>query len=344
MSKQTNRPLVHIGFHKTASTLLQRALFARSDLGFERPSRDRTHLQGDFIRYGPFDEMDPKVIASYHRLAYEARTRGRTLVVSHERLSGYPGSGGFDARMIADRIHTCLPDARILVLVREQRSMLYSYYLQYITDGGSLSFNRLVSANQPTLFRKPEFDLRSFSYVPLLEYYRSLFGAENLLVVPYEALRVDGWHVAAEIAEFCGLPAERIAPDIFDSPANSGMPLMMQLLRRHLNGLIYRNQLSPHAPIAFNPFDRWYRRMRPLFEPTRLIDGPLRRRLKNQIERITADRYAESNRQLQHMTGHDLSRYGYRMATSVAVPQMRATPPNGATATTRSGKALRAAG
>lgn len=343
MAQQAIRPLVHIGFHKTASTLLQRALFARSDLGFERPSRDRTHLQGDFIRYGPFDEMDRKVIDSYHRLAYEAHTRGRTLVVSHERLSGYPGSGAFDARMIADRIHTCLPNARILVLVREQRSMLYSYYLQYITDGGSLSFKRLVSANQPTLFRKPEFDLRSFSYVPLLEYYSSLFGAENLLVVPYEALRVDGWHVAAEIARFCGMSTERIAPDIFDSPANSGMPLMMQLLRRHLNGLIYRNQLSPHAPIAFNPFDRWYRRIRPLFEPTRLIDAPFKRSLKNQIERVTGERFAESNRQLQRMTAHDLSRYGYRMATTPPLPQTLVPVAKGNGAPARPGAAMQAA-
>ncbi|TCM21351.1 hypothetical protein EDF56_10115 [Novosphingobium sp. PhB165] len=344
MSQQSIQPLVHIGFHKTASTLLQRTLFARSDLGFERPGRDRVRLQADFIRYGAFDEMEPKVIEAYHRLAYEARTRGRTLVLSHERLSGYPGSGGFDARMIADRVKTCLPDARILVFVREQRSMLYSYYLQYITDGGSLSFRRLTRPIQPKLFRKPEFDLRSFAYVPLIEYYRTLFGSENVLVIPYEALRGESWRIAVEIARFCGQSTARIEADIFGDMANASMPLMMQLLRRHLNGLIYRNQLSPHAPIAFNPFDRWYRRMRPLFEPTRLIDAPLRRRLKRQIEDVTGDRYAESNLQLQRMTAHDLSRYGYRLSVPSSAPQPRTTAPNGNEVTVRTGTALQATG
>lgn len=343
MSTQAIRPLVHIGFHKTASTLLQRTLFARSDLGFERPGRDRSRIQSDFVRFGPFDEMDPKVIEAYHRLAYEARTRGRTLVLSHERLSGYPGSGAFDARMIADRIKTCLPDARILVFVREQRSMLYSYYLQYITDGGSLSFRRLTSPIQPRLFRKPEFDLRSFAYVAQIEYYRTLFGPENVLVVPYETLHEETWRVAVEIARFCGQSTSRISADIFGDMANSSMPIMMQLLRRHLNGLVYRNQLSPHAPIKFNPFDRWYRRIRPLFEPTRLIDAPLKRRLKRQIETLTGDRYAESNLQLQRLTGHDLSRYGYRMPEPAAAPQ-RAAQQGGKAVPLRNGAILQATG
>lgn len=344
MSHQAIRPLVHIGFHKTASTLLQRTLFTRSDLGFERPGRDRFHIQADFIRYGAFDEMDPKVIEAYHRLAYEARTRGRTLVLSHERLSGYPGSGGFDARMIADRIKTCLPDARILVFVREQRSMLYSYYLQYITDGGSLSFKRLIKPIQPKLFRKPELDLRTFAYVPLIEYYRTLFGAENVLIIPYETLHVETWRIALEIARFCGQSTNRIDTEIFGDMANSSMPIIMQLVRRHLNGLIYRNQLSPHAPIKFNPFDRWYPRMRPLFEPTRLVDAPFKRRLKRQIEEITGDRYAESNLRLQRMTGHDLSRYGYRLPELAPAPQSRTAPQVAGSVTVPSTAAIQASG
>jgi len=312
------RPLVHIGFHKTASTLLQSALFARNDLGFERLENDRYHVQVDFVKQGPFDDLSPGRIQSYRRRNREAQTRGNTLVVSHERLSGYPASGGYDAKLIADRIKNCLPDARILIFVREQRSMIFSYYLQYISDGGSLSFRRLTTPLQWTLSRKPEFDFRSFAYVQCIEYYRRLFGEDNVLVLPYEALRSDGCRIAREIAQFCRQDPSLIPHDIFGTPANEGMPILMQALRRPLNSLFNRNQLSPEAPILFPWFDRYYRKLRPLFAFTGMFDGPLRRRLMGQIERAVGERYAESNQQLQRMTGYDLRRLGYSLPSRTA--------------------------
>ncbi|MPS67127.1 MULTISPECIES: sulfotransferase [unclassified Novosphingobium] len=311
MQESGTRPLVHIGFHKTASTLLQNALFARPDLGFERLENDRHHVQLDFVKQGAFDGPSPDRIESYRRRAREAQRRGNTLVVSHERLSGYPGSAGFDAPLIADRLKECLPDARILVFIREQRSMIFSYYLQYISDGGSLSFNRLATPLQWTLYRKPEFDFRTFAYIQCIEYYRRLFGPESVLVLPYEALRTDPGRVAREISQFCEQNPSLVPLDIFGEPANEGMPMLMQILRRPLNALFNRNQLAPNAPLLFPPFDRNYRKLRPLFAFTRMLEGPLRRRLMRQIELAVGERYAESNQQLQRMTGYDLRRFGY---------------------------------
>lgn len=311
-------PLVHIGYHKTASTLLQNALFARRDLGFERLENDRYHIKLDFVKQGAFDDLPPNRVESYRRRSREAQERGHTLVVSHERLSGYPASGGFDAKLIADRVKNCLPDARILVFVREQRSMIFSFYLQYISDGGSLSFRRLTTPLQWTLHRQPEFDFRSFAYAQCIAYYRQLFGADNVLVLPYEALRSEPQRIAREIAQFCGQDPSRIPHDIFGAPANEGMPILMQALRRPLNALFNRNQLSPQAPIRFPPFDRYYRKLRPLFALGRLIDGPLRRRLERRIEQAVGDRYAESNQQLQRMTRYDLRRLGYSLPNPAA--------------------------
>lgn len=318
MKEPGTRPLVHIGFHKTASTLLQNALFSRRELGFERLENDRYHIQLDFVKQGAFDDLSPHRIESYRRRSREAQARGNTLVVSHERLSGYPASGGYDAKLIADRIKNCLPNARILVFVREQRSMIFSYYLQYISDGGSLSFRRLTTPLQWTLSRKPDFDFRSFAYVQCIEYYRQLFGPENVLVLPYEALRNDASRVAREISQFCEHDASLIPHDIFGAPANEGMPILMQALRRPLNALFNRNQLSPQAPVVFPPFDRYYRKLRPIFAFTAMFDKPLRRRLMRQIEQSVGERYAESNQQLQRMTGYDLRRFGYSLPSPAA--------------------------
>ncbi|MFD1961125.1 hypothetical protein ACFSHP_22700 [Novosphingobium panipatense] len=206
------RPLIHIGFHKTASTLLQQALFARPDLGFERPYNDRKFIQADFVRRGPFDGVPIERQVEYRRVAQEAAEAGRTLVISHERLSGYPGTGAFDGPIIAQRLKETFPDARILVFVREQLELIASYYLQYITDGGALSFRRLVTRIQPGMYRKPQFDLDVFSFVKTINHYRSLFGSDNVLVVPYEALRRDGWQLARTIAQYAGQDPQAYPP------------------------------------------------------------------------------------------------------------------------------------
>ena len=57
-------------------------------------------------------------------------------MVSFPRLSGHPYSGGYDSRMIADRVAEVFPEARILIVIREQRSMIVSTYKQYVNAGG----------------------------------------------------------------------------------------------------------------------------------------------------------------------------------------------------------------
>ena len=63
---------------------------------------------------------------------------GLSPVVSFERFSGNPFSGGYDSKEIADRLVQVFPDARVLVVVREQRSMIVSTYKQYVREGGAL--------------------------------------------------------------------------------------------------------------------------------------------------------------------------------------------------------------
>lgn len=329
------RPLVHVGFHKTASTLLQKMLFARTDLGFERPRDDRVRIQGDFVKMGPFDAMPEAVARDYRRAAREAASAGRTLVISHERLSGYPASGAFDAPLIAQRIKDCLPDARILIFVREQCDLINSFYSQYITDGGWMSLRCLATPVQPRMYRRPQFELDTFAFVKTIEHYRNLFGAHNVLVIPYEALRHDPLMVAQAIAEHAGQDPARIPANIFETRANSGMPILMQMLRRHLNGLVNRNQLAPHAPIRFGPFDRWYVRTKWLFEWTRAIDRPFRSRLQRRIRAMVGDHFAQTNRELQQLTSYDLQRFGYRMASDPPEPLFRGAQQVPATANRR---------
>src|SRR5437764_1150862 len=116
-------PLIHIGYHKTGSTWLQQTIFRDARIGF---ATHETPLPVDeaFIAQNPFTVDADVARERFEGPVTEAADRGLVYAISHERLSGDVGTGGVDSRMIADRLVSSFPAARVLIVVREQRSML----------------------------------------------------------------------------------------------------------------------------------------------------------------------------------------------------------------------------
>src|SRR3546814_8368538 len=90
--------------------------------------------------------------------------------------------------MIADRLRETFPDARILIVIREQRALIRSMYSQHITDGGTGTLGRFLNRPEPGLGRKPWFDPEVYAFDRLIAYYCGLFGAERVLALPFELL------------------------------------------------------------------------------------------------------------------------------------------------------------
>src|SRR5690242_9694516 len=128
--------LIHIGYCKTGSTWLQEWVFPSRSLGFAT------------VRKSPFTWE----IVMAHDLSFDADTaRGRlqpyletplneglTPVLSAERFSGRLDLRLHDSARIADRLAALFPDARVLIVVREQKAMILSTYGEYVTQGGML--------------------------------------------------------------------------------------------------------------------------------------------------------------------------------------------------------------
>ena len=311
-------PLLHIGFHKTASTLLQRSLFEMKDLGFYQPASGRVGIHAAFItRYG----LDPAPVQLIETMQAEhdaAQRKGGTLVLSHERLSGYPASGGFDQGVIADRLGAAFPDGKVVMLIREQRQMVLSMYLQTITDGGTLSLKRFLHRPEPRLMRKPGFDLGFYEYDRVIAKYHEVFGAENVRVIPYEAFRADTDTHARALTAFALGPdaAARLDGNALSRPVNPARPLAFQAMRRHLNKLV-RNQLNENGVFAIpNDYVEYgFRKIMPVFEILRPLDPLLRRRLTRRVDQACAGRFAASNARTAQLTGLDLAALGYEAAT-----------------------------
>ena len=117
--------LIHIGYHKTATTWLQKNLFGNSALPYSNIEPGRSILE-NIIKPHEFGfdlESCRKLIYSH---VHECRSGKTIFVISRERLSGSPFSGGYDSGIIARRLHRIAPYAKILIVIREQKTNVES--------------------------------------------------------------------------------------------------------------------------------------------------------------------------------------------------------------------------
>jgi len=203
--------LIHIGYHKTATTWMQRALFV-PEFGY-RPLMD--HDEVFAMISGPHDlRFDPSVAQGWIDEKSTGLEEGAVAVISSEILTGNMFFGGRESLVLAHRLKAIAPDAKILITTRAQPKILPSVYMQYLLRGGTLSPKDFFTG-KPALGYTP-FDPDHFAYDRLHKVYCELFGAENVLVSTQEMLAKDRAAVARQIADFSGnrLTPEGAAPEV----------------------------------------------------------------------------------------------------------------------------------
>jgi hypothetical protein len=174
--------VIHIGYHKTGSTWLQRELFpkARNARLVPRPVIRQELLVPHAFRF------DARVA----RRNVLAAAGGRA-ILSEEELSGNLHTGGLNGAMskeIAHRLAQAFPDAHVVVFVRNQKEMVASAYKQYVEGGGTGSIRRFLRPPRSP-HKTPGFALDHFAYDGLVGCYESLFGKEAVHVYACEAMR-----------------------------------------------------------------------------------------------------------------------------------------------------------
>ncbi|GGD69702.1 hypothetical protein [Croceicoccus mobilis] len=183
-------PIVHIGYHKTATTWFQETVFpaARSHEFIPRKQVQDALLAPPGLH---FDAATAR-----EKLALDGRTR--PVVLSEENLSGYLHNGGLHGLIgpeMARRIHAVLPDARIVIFIRSQPEILRATYAQYVSGGGTWSQKRYFGGMQHRRgaltrpWKAPAFEYEHFDFEPLVAFYEGLFGREKVFLYPYEWIR-----------------------------------------------------------------------------------------------------------------------------------------------------------
>ena len=315
--------LIHIGYHKTGTTWLQEELFTPNSTTFQpigsggramSVAKSFVQDQNGHPR-SPFASPASRVAQELQNLLSVAPLDGRVPVISHERLSGYPHSGGYDAKTIADALHECFPEARVWCVIREQKSMVASLYHHYLKNGGTDRLEQYLTRKFDG--KRPGYSAEHIRYTPLVTYYQTLFGAENVLVQPYEQFKED----PAEFMETLGRFLKR-------NIDTSGLEFRKQrnrhedysIVRRFpaLNAIARQSSLNGHSPFYLALFDRLfknrvYRRRREFLRLGRSAEYSDDYRMR--IEKLVGNTYGASNKRLEEITGIDLKQYGYDLTT-----------------------------
>jgi len=309
-------PIVHIGYHKTATTWLQTHFF---------PSvRNYRHAGKDALEAAILNE---------HELAYDpARARAQLLqgepepaklIFSHEAFSGPPHVGGFQgfyATGMAQRLRATLPEARIVVVLRNQIDIVPTAYKQYVRVGGTHRIDRYLhpATYQRIGFHKPRkiptFSLDHFNYDRLIGFYEELFGRERVHVFLYEDFREDPARFLADMAERLGLDVDLDA--LPRAAENVSFRRNTLALARLLNHLTARNIPDKRCYLNLFPSHMVVRRLLDPINRTPLAGPKLRPRdlLTEGMQAAIEGHYAEGNARLAARHGLALAAHGYPMA------------------------------
>jgi len=219
---------LHAGMPKTASTYLQNNYF---------PYLEDTYyvgIQGDDGPRGAVHQFIEDLTARQTRNSValdfdreilkrdiweflENRPEPRILI-SYEAFVGGDSTDGFRSfKPVAELLHYVFPNAKILLIIRQQADFFESSYSFQVTKGYSRSIDYFLNIRAggfgcrrpPTNTRKRRnsrnCDIRSCDYLEFWEYYSYLFGKENVTVMPFELLKQDKKRFYTDLGMFFNL-------------------------------------------------------------------------------------------------------------------------------------------
>ncbi len=299
--------LFHVGYHKTATTWMQKRLFTERN-GFQQVA-DHGDVFNRIVRPHGL-HFDPGPMRDFLAERCREMPEGLAPVVSSEILSGHPFYAGQDSDVHAERIKAIAPNARILISIRNQMRILPSIYMQYLLRGGTMPPRTFFAGvEEPGYFG---FDPLHFEYDRLVSRYQELFGAKNVLVVTQEALKADMNAVSRQIAGFAGnVQFERLSEEDRSVQSPSYPEYAVPVLRR-INHVQY-GVLNPVPIISLGRTPYGLYKIAGYLLRLQVTKRALSRYrpLSEHVRKTFAGRYAESNRRLDAYTAHNLDLSAY---------------------------------
>lgn len=313
--------LIHIGYHKTGTTWLQEELFNSTEINeLDTLSVTETkhstlafHFIYDKDQYllSPFDNNEDNIKQHIEDIiCSKAIDNEKTWVMSHERLSGYPSSGGFDSQSIANRIKNIFPNAKIFIVIREQVDLITSVYFQYLKEGGVKNIFDYLNTSYDGM--NTSFSPHHFYFNNLIQYYSELFGKEKLIVLPYELLKNDPSNFIKELEKTVNQNIN-IDESSYNVYMNKTSDYYIKYNFRRLNKYLIKSSLNNYS----NSSNKWRKKIVKVIINSLSKIVPLswdlktKIKIQKEVKKWAGDRYIESNRELEKLINKDLKKYNY---------------------------------
>ncbi len=303
--------LLHVGLHKCASTWLQTHFFDNAEIGVHSPWGGMAHhAVTEFVTVDPLRFSAEEARARLYGVARPAPPGAEICVMSHEALSSRPWQGSYYAPYVADRLKATFDNSRVLLVFREQKALIYSLYGEYVRTGGRLTLREFLGTrNDP-----PGFcgvcRLDFFHFDRLIQMYRDVFGAENVLALPLEMLARDSERFITEISGFMDVPTPQLPTE---KRSNVATGALTNELFRLSNYLIRPDALKPQTGLTIRL------RAKALRVFDRVMPEALQRRRDKRLRATVAgragDTFRDSNARLADMLSLDLATLGYDTAS-----------------------------
>jgi len=299
--------IIHIGANKTASTTLQRALFRRHG-GIHYVGEDAEGYDGyaplvnsmvnDDDLYFPFAEC-----AELFRKHLGEETH-KTLLYSNEDVmtSRVP-------TVCARRLHAFLPDAEILLVVRNQYSAIPSFYAShgaFLKPAPPSYFRRHVSYEDwmrfQLMFAKYG-ALASFMFNRLLSVYAGLFGENRIHVLLFEEFVENKRLFMEKLADILRINAVETSKLLQGSHERKRISNRMLAYNKFRTSFLWGVPISDYLPFGGTIAGRF----------GKFLGGGRSARVavSNEMKQVIYDLYCEDNALLAAKYGLPLAEHGY---------------------------------
>ncbi len=296
---------IHIGYPKNASTMLQTDVFPKIEEVYfigRKYIKDNSFISKDFenaiysISFeDTFNYNHSRVEQQINRALEMIPSSKKKLVISWEAFVHNVADRG----LIANRLYQLFPNARIILVIRDQIKSIISMYNFLVEQaGGNINYSygkpsvsslsNWIEEQKKTPYRSY---LNTLKYDSIIKYYIDLFSRKNIKVLFFETLIESKQEFLDELTDFINV--EKMSSEVIKkrNPSSSKLLLDTFSLRNKLNTL----------GISINIPKRYKSILKSLIARSSL--SLPREKLSNQEKDFLVDFYKDSNQNLKLILG-----------------------------------------
>ncbi|GAB2516293.1 hypothetical protein [Microbulbifer agarilyticus] len=302
--------LVHVGYIKTATTFLQNQVFSgeAGGLALAAGPHTRAQLVQNILLADDFSFDPEETREQLEQFAAPLRAQGKYPVWSEEMLLGNPPSPRYDGMQNARKLQQVYPQAKILITIRRQQSIVLSMYREYVLGGGTAPLRSFIGeVNSKSSFSailREEF----LYYDRAIIHYQKMFGEDNVLVLPLEWIKKDPQTYFKALSDFTGVDLDFKNADSED---HVGEKLFTMQIRRQMNRLLTVDPTRPRNSGFAKLLNKGFWHFNRL--PGDAVSRCLQRKTAERIRVRYQDCFKQSNQMTMQLTRLPLGDLGYEI-------------------------------